>query len=136
MSLDLPADMRAAVQDAARAADIAAARAFGLGGELWNYATPSGAGVAERVYVSQGTVRGLAFRQQPGPVQVAVLGGTPVLDDVWRFFPLSGAVSPGGVIVSQADNRYQFTIASTEPWYGDTRCNLERLRGPVTISGA
>lgn len=124
--------MQSAVQDAARAADLAAARAFGLGGELWNYAAPSGTGVGERVYVSAGVVRGLAFRQQPGPVQVVVAGGTPVLDDQWRFFPLSGAVAPGGVIVSQADNRYQFTIASLETWYGYTRANLERLRGTVT----
>ena len=133
---DLPAQTIEAMRDAAKAANIAAARAFGFGGEVWTVARPEGEGVAPKVLTAQGTTVLLAFRQRPGG-QAAAAGGTPVLADVWRYIhlsPASGeALLVGDVIVSETDDAYMFAIANAEPWFDYVRGDLERVRGPITI---
>jgi hypothetical protein len=126
-SLDLPADVITSLRDAARDADISAARTFGFGGSNWGLSRPSGVGVGAKSLVSQDAIHGLAFRQRPGTLALAG-GGTPVLADIWRFIVLDGDVQPGDVITSVADSDYEFGIASIEPWYQYERCELERVR--------
>ncbi len=142
ISLDLPPESEALTRDAARAATLAAARAFGFGGDVWDVARPSGTGPAARSLVDLGHVAGLVFRQRPAGL-APVAGGTPALADVWRAILDSGAilddaeadtgliVRPGDVLTSQADDSYAFGVASLEPWYSDgdyKRCELERRR--------
>lgn len=135
---DLPADTIQFMRDTARDANLAAARNFGHGGEVWTVARPEGEGVAPKVLTAQGETRLLAFRQRPGQ-QGAAAGGTPVLADVWRYIhlsPASGeALAVGDVIVSEADSGYMFSIANAEPWYEYVRGDLERIRGPIEIAG-
>ena len=126
-SLDLPADLIASMRDQARDASISAARTFGFGGSTWDADVPSGTGTGPRVLTSSSEVHALAFRQRPG-VTARSAGGTPVLDDVWRMIVLSGTVVPGMVLTSQADDRYQFGVASIEPWFNYFRAELERRR--------
>lgn len=126
-SLDMPADLIASLRDAARDADISAARTFGFGGSTWNADTPSGTGTGPRTLTPVGQVYGLAFRQRPGPLSPTG-AGTPVLADQWRFIALSGTVTPGMVLTSTVDSRYQFGVASIEPWYEYRRAELERRR--------
>jgi hypothetical protein len=59
---------------------------------------------------------------------VSDAGGTPVLDDIWRYILLSGSVLPGDVVTSSADSRYAFGVASSEPWFDYIRGDLERRR--------
>lgn len=142
ISLDLPAESEALTRDAARAATLAAARAFGFGGAVWDISRPSGTGPAARTLVPLGHVTGLVFRQRPGPLSPAA-GGTPILADLWRAILETGDIldadaddtgldaRPGDVIVSQADSAYTFGLASLEPWYDDgdyKRAELERRR--------
>jgi hypothetical protein len=142
ISLDLPPESEALTRDAARAATLAAARAFGLGGDTWLISRPSGTGPAARTLTPLGHVAGLVFRQRPGPLAPAG-GGTPVLADLWRAILDTGDIldadeddtgldaRPGDVITSQADSAYTFGLASLEPWYADgeyKRCELERRR--------
>jgi hypothetical protein len=142
ISLDLPATAEALTRDAARAATLAAARAFGFGGDVWDVSRPSGTGPAARTLVSLGHVAGLVFRQRPGGLAPAA-GGTAVLADIWRAILTTGDIldagevdtgldaRPGDVLTSQADDSYTLGIASLEPWYADgeyKRCELERRR--------
>jgi hypothetical protein len=126
------------MRDAAKDANIAAARAFGFGGEVWTVARPEGAGIAAKTLTAQGTTELLAFRQRPGQ-QGAAGGGTPVLADIWRYIQLSPAsgeaLAVGDVIVSEAGDAYVFAIANAEPWYEYVRGDLERVRGPIEIAG-
>ncbi len=126
-SLDLPLDVIAQLRDAARDADISAARAFGFGGSNWGVERPSGVGTGARSLVDQGTIHALAFRQRPGGLGV-VAGGTPALADTWRMIVLAGDVLPGDVVTSEADDDYVFGVASLESWYEYTRAELERRR--------
>lgn len=126
-SLDLPADMIASMRDAARDANISAARTFGFGGSTWDAEAPSGTGTGPRVLTPAGQVHGLAFRQKPGQT-TPTGGGTPILADVWRFILLGGDLRPGMVITSQTDDRYVFGIGTIEPWFEYFRCELERRR--------
>ena len=142
ISLDLPAESEALTRDAARAATLAAARAFGFGGDVWTISRPSGTGPGARTLQPLGHVAGLVFRQRPGPLAPAA-GGTPVLADLWRAILETGDIldadeadtgldaRPGDVIGSQEDSDYAFGIASLEPWYSDgeyKRGELERRR--------
>lgn len=101
------------MQDAARDATIAAAKAFGFGGADWT--TPA-----------SGTLTGYAYRQRPGAVGLAPPGAV-VLDDIWRMIVISGTVYAGDVLESVADGR-QVTVKSVELWYDYQRCELERGR--------
>lgn len=140
ISLDLPPQTEGYIRDAARAATLASARAFGFGGDVWLVSRPSGVGPAPRTVGAIGRVRGLAFRQRPGQTGQAA-GSTPVLADVWRAIfddgqildadldPIGLDLLPGDVIESVADDDYQFGVGTLEPWYGDyKRCELERRR--------
>jgi len=142
ISLDLPAQAEAYARDGARAATLAAARAFGFGGDAWLISRPSGTGPGTRTLQPLGHVAGLVFRQRPGQL-APVAGGTPTLADIWRAILNTGAIldeseadtgltaRPGDVLTSQADDAYAFGIASLEPWYADAdykRCELERRR--------
>ena len=133
-SLDIPVDLMQDMRDTAKDANISAARAFGFGGSTWDYAIPSGQGTGPRTLTSVGTVQALAFRQKSGGLASAA-GGTPILADVWRLIVLQGNPRPGAVIRSQLDPRYAFGIGTIEPWYEYKRCELERLRGSITIIG-
>lgn len=126
-SLDLPADLIASMRDAARDADISAARTFGFGGSTWDAEVPSGTGTGPRVLTPAGRIHGLVFRQQPGQT-APTGGGTPILADVWRLILLDGELRPGMVITSTTDSRYAFGIGTIEPWYEYFRCELERRR--------
>jgi len=127
-SLDLPADVIAAMRDDARDASISAARTFGFGGSTWDVDRPSGIGTGARSLARQaGALHALAFRQRPGGLG-AVAGGTPALADTWRMIVLAGDLLPGDVVTSQADARYVFGVASLEPWYDYLRAELERRR--------
>jgi hypothetical protein len=126
-SLDLPADIIASMRDQARDADISAARTFGFGGSNWDAEVPSGQGSGPRTLTPAGQIHALAFRQKPGQIAGAA-GGTPVLDDIWRMIILSGDVTPGMVLTSQADSRYKVGVASVEIWYDYFRAELERVR--------
>lgn len=136
-SLDIPADLIASLRDSARDATISAARTFGFGGSTWDYAEPTTGATATgpKTLTAMGTVQALAFRQKPGVAGPAA-GTTPILQDVWRLIILEGTVRPGGVIVSQDDDRYRFSIGTIEPWYEYRRSELERLRGAITITSA
>lgn len=133
-ALDLPADVIASIRDAAKDASISAARTFGFGGSTWDYAEPAAGATATgpKTLTTAGTVQALAFRQRPGALAVTG-GGTPILADDWRLIVLDGTVRPGGVIVSQDDDRYAFEVATVEPWYDYKRAELHRLRGTISI---
>lgn len=124
---DLPVETQEAMRDAARDANIAAARTFGFGGEAWTVERASGVGVGPKTTTAEPNVTALAFRQRPGGQGVAV-AGTPVLADVWRLILLAGELEPNDKITSVADPAYQFTIGTMEPWYEYMRCELERVR--------
>ena len=124
---DLPAATASGMRLAARDAGLAAARAFGFGGERWAVQRPSGVGVGARTLVDRPEVRALAFRQAPGPLAPAT-AGTPVLADVWRLLLVSGELRPGDVIASVAPSGYAFAVADAEPWYDYVRFELTRVR--------
>lgn len=124
----LPIELIDWMRHAARDATIESARAFGFGGSTWSVARASGTGPAAREpTVLPGTVVLLAFRQAPAGV-AGVAGGVPALADTWRAVLISGNVMPGDIVTSTADPRYQFGVATIEPWYEYARLELERSR--------
>lgn len=128
LSFDIPPEAVVALRDGARDASIAAAKAYGFGGEAWSVerlVPPSGVGPKTRTSISG--VTGYAYRQRPGPVATA-LAQTRVLADTWHFLLLEGEAQQGDIITSDADAGYQFTLETAEPWYTYTRFQLERQR--------
>lgn len=123
VNLDLPSGMVDTLRDAARAADLAAARVFGFGGEVWDVAVPVGTGPAARTMVPSGSVGLLAYRQEPAPLR-ATAAGVPVGGEVWRFILFSGGVPVGTQITSRTNPAYRFTLTSLEPWYDHSRGEL------------
>lgn len=127
LNLDLSPDMQDAVQDAARAATLAAARAFGFGGSTWERLRPSGSGAGPRTLPGSGpTVTALAWRQRPSPRALAEPGAV-VGDELWRIAVLDGDVRPKDVLRSRL-NGQMVRVATLEAWYEYERGELEEYR--------
>lgn len=107
-------DLAEQLRDAARDAAIAAAKAFGFGGDEW---TVNGGD----------TITAYAFQQRPGDLRETE-PGVAVGDSVWRAIIVSGDVRNGDRIQSVEDASLRFTISSIEPWYEYRRGELERTR--------
>jgi len=122
-SLDLPLDVIAQIRDAARDADISAARTFGFGGSNWDVDRPSGVGIGSRTRIDVAAVAGLAYLAKPSPV-VGDTSQARVLSDQWYFLLLSGTLKNQDVITSVSDTRYVFTVESLEAWYEYERAKL------------
>lgn len=123
IELDLPAELTTTMREAARAADIAAARAFGFGGEVWDVSVPTGTGPAARTMVPSGSVGGLAYRQAPAVLKGST-AGVLVGGEQWRFILFSGSLQPNAQITSRTTPAYRFTVVSLEPWYDHAQAEL------------
>jgi hypothetical protein len=122
---DIPEATAEAMRDAAREASLAAAKAFGFGGDTWSVSRPAGDGVTTDVtFSAAASVTGYAYRQRPGATGQA-LPQTAVLNDQWWFILLTGSVQQGDVLTSAEDGR-RIIIRTLEPWYEYTRCEIVR----------
>lgn len=122
---DIPEATAEAMRDAARDSSLAAAQAFGFGGDTWAVSRPSGNGVtADVAFSAAGNVTGYAYRQRPGAMGQA-LPQTAVLNDQWWFILLTGTLQVGDVLTSAADGR-RIIVRTIEPWYEYSKCAIER----------
>lgn len=130
--LDLSGDQIDAMRAAARDADIAAARAFGFGGESWwvDRATPTGTTGPRTPVRLPDTIAALAYRQQPS-VLAGTTAGQPVGNEIWRaiILELSANVQVGDTLVSEnPSGQYRIQIDAIEPWYEHRRAEVSIVR--------
>lgn len=140
--LNLSSSQIEQMRDAARDADIAAARAFGFGPAYWYVDRPTGAGTTgprtlTRVLDDDDQplqVNALAYRQQPS-VLAGNTSGQPVGNEIWRaiVLDLAADIHTGDTLVSVPsgdwpEGNWQLLIDHIEPWYNHRRAEVSEVR--------
>lgn len=113
------------LQEAARAATLAAAQAFGFGGSTWTVERPSGGPGPRTLLPISGTVQALCFRTRPSRER-PVAGGQLAMAEEWQVIVLDGDVQARDVLRSTIDSTVAVRVRSLERWYDYERGQLEQ----------